>query len=183
MHGLAVYVKEGLSFEKDLSLESSEDSYLCFWLALLHPVFYWLFLYRSRSLSSCTVFDSISSNIEEVLSINPSANMLVFGNFDVRQKNWLTFSGGTDRFGEPCYRFSISNEVTQMVIFLLGSQTLTLTVLLFWFYLFPLMLVFWSCCCLSFHWFYIKFMTGFLFSCSLRWSSWSFERCFMEVYI
>ena len=30
MHGLAVYVKEGLSFAQDLSLESSEDSYFCF---------------------------------------------------------------------------------------------------------------------------------------------------------
>ena len=38
MHGLAVYVKEGLPFARDLSLESSEDSYLCFQLALLHSV-------------------------------------------------------------------------------------------------------------------------------------------------
>ena len=33
MHGLAVYVKEGLPFAWDLSLEKSTDSYLCFdWL-------------------------------------------------------------------------------------------------------------------------------------------------------
>ena len=30
MHGLAVYVKEGLSFAQDLSLENSADCYLCF---------------------------------------------------------------------------------------------------------------------------------------------------------
>ena len=30
MHGLAVYVKEGLPFARDLSLENFEDSYLCF---------------------------------------------------------------------------------------------------------------------------------------------------------
>ena len=30
MHGLAVYVKEGLPFARDLSLESSAYSYLCF---------------------------------------------------------------------------------------------------------------------------------------------------------
>ena len=34
MHGLAVYVKEGLPFARDLSLENSADSYLCFRLAL-----------------------------------------------------------------------------------------------------------------------------------------------------
>ena len=30
MHGLAVYVKEGLPLARDLSLENSADSYLCF---------------------------------------------------------------------------------------------------------------------------------------------------------
>ena len=40
MHGLAVYVKEGLPFARDLSLENSADSYLCFRLALLHSVSY-----------------------------------------------------------------------------------------------------------------------------------------------
>ena len=45
MHGLAVYVKEGLVFPWDLSLEKSADSYLCFRLALLHSVSYFFFLY------------------------------------------------------------------------------------------------------------------------------------------
>ena len=30
MHGLAVYVKKGLSFAWDLSIENSADSHLCF---------------------------------------------------------------------------------------------------------------------------------------------------------
>ena len=30
IHGLAVYVKEGLHFAQDLSLENSADCYLCF---------------------------------------------------------------------------------------------------------------------------------------------------------
>ena len=38
MHGLGVYVKEGLPFARDLSLENAADSYLCFRLALLHSV-------------------------------------------------------------------------------------------------------------------------------------------------
>ena len=81
--GLAVYVKERLPFARDLSLENSADSYLCFSLALLHSSSYFFFLYWSPSLSLCTVFDSISSNIDEVLSINPSANVFVFGDFNV----------------------------------------------------------------------------------------------------
>ena len=79
MHGLTFYMKEGLPFARDLSLENSADSYVCFRLALLHSVSYFFFLYRSPSSSLCTVFDSISSNTDEVLSISPSANVFVFG--------------------------------------------------------------------------------------------------------
>ena len=63
------------------------------------------------------VFDSISSNIDEVLSIYPSANVFVFGDFSIHHKDWLTYSGGADRSGELCYNFSISNDLTQMVNF------------------------------------------------------------------
>ena len=38
------YVKEGLPFARDLSLENSADSYLCLRLALLHSVSYFFFL-------------------------------------------------------------------------------------------------------------------------------------------
>ena len=90
---------------------------LCFRLALLHSVSYFFFLYRSPSSSLCTVFYSISSNIDEVLLINPSANVFVFGDFNVHHKDWLTYSGGTGRPGELCYNFSISNDPTQIVNF------------------------------------------------------------------
>ena len=60
---------------------------LCFRLALLPSVSYFFFLYRSPSLSFCTVFDSISSNIDEVLSINSSANVFVFGDYNVHHKD------------------------------------------------------------------------------------------------
>ena len=113
MHGLAVYLKEGLPFARDLSLEKPAD----FRLDLLHSVSYFFFLYRSLSSALCTVFYSISSNIDEVLSINPSANVFVFGVFNVHHKDWLTYSSGTDRPGELCYNFSVSNDLTQMVNF------------------------------------------------------------------
>ena len=117
MDGIAVYVKEGLPFARDLSLENTADSYLCFRLALLHSLSYFFFLYQSDFTSLCSVFDSISSKMDEILSINPSANVFVFGDFNIHHKDWLTYSGGTDRTGELCYNFSISNDLTQMVNF------------------------------------------------------------------
>ena len=86
----AVYVKEELSFTWDVSLKNSEASCLYFRLALLHSVSYFFLLYQSPSFSSRTVLDDISYNIDEILSINPSANAFVFGDFNAVHKVFLT---------------------------------------------------------------------------------------------
>ena len=76
------------TFARDLSLENSADSYLCFRLALLHSVPYFFFLYRSPPSCLCTIFYFVSSNIDEVLLIKPSANVFVFGDYNVHDKDW-----------------------------------------------------------------------------------------------
>ena len=58
------------------------------------------FLYQSPFSALCMVSDSISSNIDEVISINPSANVFFFGDFNIHHKDWLTHSGETDQPGE-----------------------------------------------------------------------------------
>ena len=80
-------------FCKDISLENS---------AGFNYIFNWL--YFTQCLTSFPlIFDSISSNIDEVLSINPSANVFAFGDFNIHHKDWLIYSGETDRACELCY--------------------------------------------------------------------------------
>ena len=107
MHGLTVYVKEGLPFAWDLSLEN------CRFLLIFSTDYtslsvLLLFLLLTTFLSLCMVFDSISSNIDEVLSINQSANVFFFGDFNEHHKDLLTNSGRTEDL-------VISNDLTQMV--------------------------------------------------------------------
>ena len=103
--------------------------FLCFRLALLHSVSYFFFLYRSPSSSLCTV---ISSNIDEVPSINPSANVFVFGDFNVHHKDWLTYSGGIGRsLVNSLIIFLSQKTFLRWLTFLLGSQAVILIVLLF----------------------------------------------------
>ena len=73
-----------------------------------------LFPYQVSSLFLCRVFYSISSNIDEVLSINPSANVFVFVDFNVHHEDWLTHFARTDRLVNFVM---ISNDLTQMVNF------------------------------------------------------------------
>ena len=142
MHGLAVYAKEGLPFAWDLSLENSADSYLCFRLALLHSVPYSFFLYQSPSSSLCMFFDSISSNIDKVLLINPSANVFVFGDLTSIIRTGLPVMVELIDLVNSVIIFLSQMTLLRWFTFLLVSQTVILIVLLFWISFFLLMLVF-----------------------------------------
>ena len=83
-------------------------------------------------MSLCTVFDSVSSNIDGVLLINPSAYVFAFGDFKVHHKDWLIYSDDeTDKPGELCYVL-ISNDLAQIVNFptwILGCDSRSPTLL------------------------------------------------------
>ena len=96
VHGLDVYVKKGLPFVPDLSLEKSADSYLCFWLTLLHSLPYFFFLCPSPYSPLSAVFRANSSDIDKALLIRPSVNIFVFRGFNVHRRNWLSPSNGND---------------------------------------------------------------------------------------
>ena len=88
MHGVTVYWKERLSLAWNSSLENSADSYLCFRLALLLWVSHFFFLYWSSSSSLVHTFWFYS--IQHMIpSINPSANVFVFGDFNIHHKQGL----------------------------------------------------------------------------------------------
>ena len=59
-------------------------------------------------------------NMDEVLSVDSSSTVFVFGDFNILHKDWVTYSSGTDRPGKLCYNFSISNDLNQMVNFPTG---------------------------------------------------------------
>ena len=131
MHGLAVYVQGELPLARDLSLENSEDYYLYFRQTLFYQMFYHFFLYRSPSSLMCSVFDAISSSIDQVISINSSANLFVFGHFNLYYKDRLTSFGRTDQPSEICYNFPSHLTLLCWLTFLSRSLIVTLTVLFF----------------------------------------------------
>ena len=128
------------SFCTGLTLENSADSYLCFRLVLLLSVSYFFFLYQSPS-SLCTVFDSISSNIDKVLSINSSANVFVFWDFNVHHKDYLPILVELIDLVNSVIIFLSQTTLLRWLTLLLGFQTVILTVLLFWIYFLTLVFV------------------------------------------
>ena len=145
-----------------------------------------LFFYWSLSLSLCTVFYSILSNIGEVISINPSVNVFVFGDLSVHHNDCLTCSDGTIGLVNSVIIFLSQVTSLRWLSFFLGLLTVILKVLFFWICFFLLTLVlsyngfpsigkFWSCYCLRFHWLSTKPKS--------RFSDSSFQRCSMGRYL
>ena len=91
-----------------------------------------LFPLSTTFFSLCTVFDSTSSKIDEVLSINSSTNVFLFGDLNVHYNDCLTYSGGTDRLVNSVIIFLSQMTLLRWLSFLLSSQTVIFTALLFW---------------------------------------------------
>ena len=112
------------------------------YLGFLHSVSYFFFLYRSPLSSLGMIFNSVSSNIDEVLSINLSGNnVFVFGDFDRPNELCCKFDRPNelcckfDRPNELCCKFAISNDLSiRWLTILLESLIVALTFLLFLIY-------------------------------------------------
>ena len=117
MHGLAADAKEEVPFARDLSLENSADSYLTFRVALLHSVslFQWM---------------GISYNIDEVLSINLSANVFVFEDFTSIIRTGQSILVELIDMANSVIIILSQMTLLRWLTFLLRSLTVALTVLL-----------------------------------------------------
>ena len=179
-------------------LENSADSHLCFWLALLQSLSYF-FSSINHLPHLCAQFLILFQLT--LMRFSQSTHLLVFLSLETLMfiiRTGLPILVELIDLVNSVIIFLSQMTLLRWLTFLLGSQTVILTVLLFWIYLFLLTLVFvlqwlslyWeilSYCCLIFHWLSIKFTTGCpISSLSLwlfGWSSWSFERCPMVGYL
>ena len=155
------FKKKGLSFAHDVSLQNSVDSYVCFELALLNSVFYFFVLYRSPPSKLCTVSDSISSNKNEFLSINPSANVFVLetSTYNIRTDSPILVE--LIDLVNSVINFLFQMTLLRWLTFLLESLTVALSpapldlflslTLVFFLQWLPSIGKFRSYCCLSFH--------------------------------
>ena len=111
-----------------------------------------------RPSSLCTVFDSISSNIKEVLPINPLLILLSLGTLMFTIRNGLPILMELIDLVNSVIIFLSQTTLIRRLTFLLGSQTVILTVLLFWTYFSSdasicstMAFLTLECCCLSFY--------------------------------
>ena len=128
---------------RETNLDDSIDSIDSLSVLLLFPLSITFFLFVHG-------FDSISSDINEVLSINPS-NVLSLETLTPLIRTDLSILVELIGLVNSIIIFLSQMTLLIWLTFLLRSQAVIIIVLLFWIYLFLLKLIF-ILQCLSFHW-------------------------------
>ena len=113
-HGLALFAKPGLPLVRLTEYEDHRFEFLPFVAHFEKSTMLLFFLYRSPSTDS-VVLDVVSDKIDSLLAKYPSAQVAVFGDFNVHNKEWLTFSRTTDSNGQAAEAFATSQNLVQIV--------------------------------------------------------------------
>ena len=72
------------------------------------------FLYRLPSTNS-GIFDVVSDKVDSLLGKYPAAEVIVFGDFNVHNTEWLVHSRATDSNGQAAHSFALSQNLSQIV--------------------------------------------------------------------
>ena len=59
-----------------------------------------------------------SNSIDRAVTLHPSANIFVCGDFNAHHKDWLPNHNKTDEAGRNAYSFVLSHDFSQMVDFI-----------------------------------------------------------------
>ena len=113
-HGLALFAKTSLPLRRLTEFEDSRHEYLTFIAPFRGITFILFFLYRSPS-TDCEVINVISDKLDCLLQRYPSAEVAVFGDFNVHHVDWLVHSRTTDVSGQAAYDFALSHNLSQIV--------------------------------------------------------------------
>ena len=113
-HGLALFAKTSLPLRRIKDSEDSRHEYLAFVAPLPSITYLLFFLYRSPS-SDCEVLNVISDKIDVLRLKYPTAEVAVFGDFNVHNTEWLQHSRSTDLSGQLAHQFALSQNLSQIV--------------------------------------------------------------------
>lgn len=119
--GVGIYIKNTLICSRLTTFEQRSNAKFAFiWLKLkvVNRDIYFCFLYRSSELNSDQTWvelDHLSSTIDSIYSSSPQAEVIIAGDFNVHNDQWLPFSHTRDLPGIYLELFSSLNLLTQIV--------------------------------------------------------------------
>ena len=118
--GLALYIRSDVAYQCQQQYNMSDPEFSAFWvkLKIQTRIVHFCFIYRSPNTSrdhTLSGLESISSSISSILAHHPQSEIVVAGDFNVHNTEWLVFSNHTSPEGLDVELFSNFNNLTELV--------------------------------------------------------------------
>ena len=73
-------------------------------------------LYRPQASPTIDYLNQINIGLESILTSHPAAEIIVLGDFNIHNSDWLAHSFGTDQGGRDTEMFVVMNNLTQQLL-------------------------------------------------------------------
>ena len=118
--GLALFIRNDIAFQIQQQYNITDPEFTAQWVKLRvnKQIIHFCFLYRSPNCSkqfTFDKFDNLSDSITSIQNKYPNSEIIVAGDFNIHNKNWLTHSSHNSPEGLYVELFAESNLLTQMV--------------------------------------------------------------------
>ena len=117
---IAIYISNDIVYQCQQHLFTSDAEFSAFWVKfkVQAHIAHFCFVYRSPSLAKDSTFnkiDCLSDSISKILESYPDSEIIVAGDFNIHNSNWLHHSSHTSREGLYVELFAENNNLKQLV--------------------------------------------------------------------
>ena len=117
--GVCAFIRSDVQTLHLKQFDLSNPGFQLFWLkiSLPHTTKYICTLYRSpNSNNHELLFDHLSKSIETITLQSPRSEIIVLGNFNIHNYDWLSYSSNvTNPAGREAEAFAVVNDLTQVI--------------------------------------------------------------------
>lgn len=114
--GVCVYIRADVACQREESLEIEEVDAMWLRTIVHNKTRFICALYRSpNSERPSQLFQYLSDKVDWIQVNYPSSEIVILGDFNVHNSNWLAHSNKTDEAGRQAEAFAISCNLTQLV--------------------------------------------------------------------
>ena len=118
--GVAIYISNDIVYQYQQHLFTSDAELSAVWVKfkVQAHIAHFCFVYRSPSLAKDSTFnkiDCLSDSISKILESYPDSEIIVAGDFNIHNSNWLHHSSHTSREGLYVELFAENNNLKQLV--------------------------------------------------------------------
>ena len=118
--GLVLFIRSDVAYQCQQQLNTLDAEFSSFWVKfkIQGRILHFCFVYRRSNIErvrTSSTLETLSNSISSILARCPQSEIVVAGDFNVHNIDWLEFSSHTSSEGQDVELFAELNQLTQLV--------------------------------------------------------------------